>query len=352
MTCTHAAIARYHLIELGFEYDNVVVEEAGQMLEIESFIPLLLQRGHASSSLGASSGSRLKRYCVIGDHNQLPPVIQNISFSKYSHLDQSLFARLIRLGVPYIQLDQQGRCRPEIANLFNWRYVQLTNLDRVLASKPYRTANAGFVHTMQLINVDDFEGKGETTPTPYFYQNVGEAEYAVALFQYMVLIGHNAHSISILTTYNGQKALIDDILSVRCGYGTPLAGLRPRAVSTVDQYQGQQNDIIVLSLVRTGSTIGHLRDVRRWVVAVSRARLGLYVLCRVNLFGHRDELRPGMDLLRHDRPIKLQLVIGEQHPTERICDGKVPEEQVYEVDDVVHMGSIVHQMQENLLSAT
>jgi intron-binding protein aquarius len=352
MTCTHAAIARYHLIELGFEYDNVVVEEAGQMLEIESFIPMLLQRGDVSSSSLTNTVSRLKRCCLIGDHNQLPPVIQNMSFAKYSHLDQSLFARLIRLGVPHIQLDQQGRCRPDIANLFNRRYDQLANLDRVVILKPYLVANAGFVHTMQVINVDDFEGKGETTPTPFFYQNVGEAEYAVALFQYMVLIGYKAQSISILTTYNGQKALIDDILSVRCGPGTPLAGIRPLAVSTVDQYQGQQNDIIILSLVRTGSTIGHLRDIRRWVVAVSRARLGLYVLCRLSLFGPRVELQPSMDLLMTDRPTKLQLVIGEQFPTERLCNDAVSDDQVYEVDDVVHMGSIVHQMQENLLNTT
>jgi intron-binding protein aquarius len=109
MTCTHAAIARSHLIELGFEYDNIVVEEAGQMMEIETFVPLLLQQGEADDS--SSGSSRLKRICLMGDHNQLPPVIKNMSFAKYSSLDQSLFSRLIRLGVPYIQLDKT-RPRP------------------------------------------------------------------------------------------------------------------------------------------------------------------------------------------------------------------------------------------------
>ncbi|CAF4707695.1 unnamed protein product, partial [Rotaria magnacalcarata] len=52
---------------------------------------------------------------------------------------------------------------------------------------------------------------------------------------------------------------------------------------TVDKYQGQQNDYILLSLVRTNA-IGHLRDVRRLVVAMSRARLGLYIFGRVSLF--------------------------------------------------------------------
>lgn len=117
MTCTHAAIARSRLVELGFQYDNLVVEEAAQMMEIEAFIPLLLQRGEADEGRSMSA-SRLKRVCLIGDHHQLPPVIKNMSFAKYSNLDQSMFARLIRLGVPYIQLDRQGRARPEIAALY------------------------------------------------------------------------------------------------------------------------------------------------------------------------------------------------------------------------------------------
>jgi intron-binding protein aquarius len=119
MTCTHAAIARANLIELEFEYDNIVMEESGQMLEIESFIPMLLQKGSSDDSV--SGRSRLKRLCMLGDHNQLPPVVKNATFSKYSNLDQSMFTRLIKIGVPYIQLDKQGRARPEIMRLY--RYV-------------------------------------------------------------------------------------------------------------------------------------------------------------------------------------------------------------------------------------
>ena len=48
--------------------------------------------------------------------------------------------------------------------------------------------------------------------------------------------------IFILTTCNVQKDLLQDILSQRCGPGTPLAGIRPGEVSTVDHYQGQQNN--------------------------------------------------------------------------------------------------------------
>ena len=343
MTCTHAAIARSYLVNIGFQYDNLLMEEAGQMLDIETFVPLLLQKGEADAG-----SARLKRVCLIGDHNQLPPVVKNRSFAKYSNLDQSLFTRLIRLGVPSIDLNKQGRARPELASLFSWRYKGLGNLDHVSTSQQFSRANSGFAHTYQMINVEDFEGRGESTPTAYFYQNMGEAEYAVALFQYMVLIGYPPERISILTTYNGQKGLLNDILSQRCGDGTPLAGIRPGSVSTVDHYQGQQNDYIILSLVRT-KTVGHLRDVRRLVVAVSRARLGLYVICRQSVFEGCHELQKTIAQFLQ-RPNKLVLVTGEQYRTERSLDGTIPTASKYIVNDVSELGSIVHGLQQGCIT--
>jgi superfamily I DNA and/or RNA helicase len=48
---------------------------------------------------------------MIGDHHQLPPVVKNMAIQQYSHLDQSLFTRFIRLGTPYIELNAQvGGC--------------------------------------------------------------------------------------------------------------------------------------------------------------------------------------------------------------------------------------------------
>ena len=349
MTCTHAAIARSNMIKLGFEYDNIVMEESGQMLEIETFVPMLLQKG--SSDKSVAGRSRLKRLCMLGDHNQLPPVVKNASFSKYSNLDQSMFARLIKLGVPYIQLDKQGRARPEIKNLYGWRYNDLGDLTHVVESDEYQRANPGFLHTFQLINVDDFQGKGESTPSAYFYQNLGEAEYVVALFQYMVLIGYPPEKISILTTYNGQRELIQDIVSQRCGPDTPLAGVRPKAISTVDQYQGQQNDYILLSLVRT-KTVGHLRDVRRLVVALSRARLGLYVFCRQSVFGKCHELKNAMKQFdENDKGNKLSLIMGEAYPSERkVTDEIEDKETIFEVENVSVLGSLVYKLEEQLMA--
>ena len=59
--------------------------------------------------------SRLKRWIMIGDHHQLPPVIKNMAFQKFSNMEQSLFTRFVHLGVPTVDLDAQGRARPRSA---------------------------------------------------------------------------------------------------------------------------------------------------------------------------------------------------------------------------------------------
>jgi intron-binding protein aquarius len=74
-------------------------------------------------------------------------------------------------------------------------------------------------------------------------------------------------------------------------------------ITTVDKYQGQQNDYVLLSLVRS-RVVGHLRDVRRLVVALSRARLGLYVFGRVELFANCFELAPAFSKLL-ERPAQV-----------------------------------------------
>lgn len=277
---------------------------------------------------------------MIGDHFQLPPVIKNMAFQKFSNMEQSLFTRLVRLGVPVVQLDGQGRARSTICDLYKWRYKKLDNLKHVLEWPEYQRANAGFVHDYQLINVENFNGVGESEPTAYFYQNLAEAEYVVAVYMYMRLIGYPAEKISILTTYNGQKNLIRDVVNSRCT-DNPLVG-RPHKVTTVDKYQGQQNDYVLISLVRT-KNVGHLRDVRRLVVAASRARLGLYIFGRVSLFKNCFELQPTFKLLM-SRPQTLQLVKDETFPTERKIGQKVKPKEIVDIEDMTAMAQFVHKI--------
>lgn len=162
-----------------------------------------------------------------------------------------------------------GRCRPNIASLFSWKYSGLGNLPRVYNDE-YTKSNAGFAFDYQLVNVEDYGGRGEACPMAWYYQNLGEAEYVVAVYQYMRLLGYPVESVVILTPYQGQRALISSILNKRCAKD-PLFGPKIPKVSTVDQYQGQQSDYVLLSMVRT-KAVGHIRDPRRLVVAMSRAR--------------------------------------------------------------------------------
>uniref|UniRef100_A0A2P2K8F3 Intron-binding protein aquarius n=1 Tax=Rhizophora mucronata TaxID=61149 RepID=A0A2P2K8F3_RHIMU len=328
MTCTHAALKRKDFLQLGFKYDNLLMEESAQILEIETFIPMLLQRQE-------DGYARLKRCILIGDHHQLPPVVKNMAFQKYSHMDQSLFTRFVRLGIPYIELNAQGRARPSIAKLYNWRYRDLGDLPYVKEGAIFHRANAGFSYEYQLVDVPDYHGRGETAPSPWFYQNEGEAEYIVSAYIYMRLLGYPASKISILTTYNGQKLLIRDVVNRRC---VPYNFIGPPSkITTVDKFQGQQNDFILLSLVRT-RFVGHLRDVRRLVVAMSRARLGLYVFCRRSLFEQCYELQPTFQLLLQ-RPDQLALNFNEfSSCTERHVEDIG---QPYLVSGIEEMGQIV-----------
>ncbi|KAH8690928.1 putative DEAD helicases superfamily protein [Talaromyces proteolyticus] len=337
MTSTHAAMRRQEIAELGFRYDNVIMEEAAQITEIETFIPCALQ--------DMSNGELpLKRVVLCGDHFQNSPIVQNLAFRQYANFEQSLFLRLVRLGVPTITLDQQGRARPSIADLFKWRYQNLGHLPAIEEKQEYKIANPGFRFEYQFINVPDYNGVGEREPSPHFIQNVGEAEYAVAIFQYMRLLGYPASKISILTTYAGQKALLQDVVNHRCAKNSLFGS--PKIITTVDRYQGEQNDYVILSLVRT-RTVGYLRDLRRLTVALSRARLGLYILGRQDVFASCYELKPAFDMLAQ-RPNKLMLVPGELFPTTRLQEDEI---EATAMESVEHMGQYVFEMTEAKLKA-
>lgn len=230
----------------------------------------------------------------MGDAKQLPPVVKSLALKNYAHFDQSLFTRLLRLGVPHLVLDRQGRSRPELADIYRWRYDDipstgdkqtLGDLPRVESKAEYQTGNVGFAHVAQFV---DLSGTSkERQPKPFAFENEEEARFIVALFKYMIGIGYRADQVTILTTYNAQKELLLRLLRADAPEDA-----RTCQVSTVDRFQGQQNDFILLSTVRSRTSVGHLRDVRRASTAFSRARLGLYVVgCRSTLEQAR-ELQP------------------------------------------------------------
>eukprot|EP00953_Heterococcus_sp_UTEX-ZZ885_P034506 17863-Heterococcus_DN1.PRE.1 len=96
--------------------------------------------------------------------------------------------------------------------------------------------------------------------------------------------------------------------------------------------------------------VGHIRDVRRLVVALSRARLGLYVFCRRSLFEMCLELAPAFNKLllkTSEQPVgesQLQLVPGEGWPATRPEYPPPPAPYSVQIADVSRMGVLVHQM--------
>lgn len=85
---------------------------------------------------------------------------------------------------------------------------------------------------------------------------------------------------------------------------------------------------------------GYLRDLRRLTVALSRSRLGLYILGRKAVFESCYEIQDAFKLL-FDRPNKLQLVVGEMFPTQRLLEADV---ESTEMAGVEHLGQYVFEM--------
>eukprot|EP00644_Phytophthora_capsici_P015098 jgi/Phyca11/575207/estExt2_Genewise1.C_PHYCAscaffold_710124 len=294
MTCTHAALNHRKLTDLGLTFGSLIMEEAAQVSELDSFVPLLLACSkNGGPTADGSTSTNLKRVVLMGDAKQLPPVVKSLALKTYSHLDQSLFTRLLRLGVPPIVLDRQGRSRSELADIYRWRYDQISasgdknglgDLPRIESESEYQAGNAGFAHVAQFVDLPSSE---EQQPKPFAYENEEEARFIVGMVRYMLAVGYRPDQVTILTTYNAQRELLRRLLRTEASEGAKKC-----TVSTVDRFQGQQNDFILLSTVRSGSTVGHLRDVRRATTAFSRARLGLYVVgCRSTLDQAR-ELQP------------------------------------------------------------
>lgn len=125
----------------------------------------------------------------------------------------------------------------------------------------------------------------------------------MAIFTYLVLRGVSPAKISILVSTRGQDSLIREIVEKKTGWHKMLGA--PAWIGVVDQYQGQHNDIIILSLVRTTS-VGSYNQETKIAVALGRARLGLYILGNARTFGQAKEFSRVFERLE-DRSLRLQL---------------------------------------------
>lgn len=104
------------------------------------------------------------------------------------------------------------------------------------------------------------------------YSNRSEATFLVHLCKYLLEQGYAKGQLTVLTPYSGQVATIRQLLARR--------DMAKVAVCTVDDFQGEESDIVLLSLVRSNpeGRIGFLGDRHRVCVAFSRARKGFYCI--------------------------------------------------------------------------
>ena len=178
-----------------------------------------------------------------------------------------MFERLVRNKVEFSQLKRQRRMIPEIRRALKPIYKELEDHPSVLERSP--------IPGMGGVNSYFFTHQGrEAIDIQMSKLNDKEAEMVVGFFGYLVLNGITPGEITVLTFYNGQRKLIMRKLREH----QQLQGARFNVV-TVDGFQGEENEVVLLSLVRSNSrgNIGFLDVENRVCVALSRARRGFYI---------------------------------------------------------------------------
>ncbi|KAF4519885.1 hypothetical protein B566_EDAN005226 [Ephemera danica] len=250
---TTAGGARLHEELQQMEPEILIVEEAAEVLE-----------SHIIACLTKSC----KHLILIGDHKQLRPANSVYQLAREYDLDVSLFERMVRTQGGCVTLGVQHRMSPCIATLLTPSiYSNLENHPCVEQLPPV----LGIPNRLYFINHENMEEQDSETSS---YKNIYEGQYVIALCDYLISQGYELTQITILTTYSAQMIYIHR--EIRANHPT-LQGLR---VTVVDNFQGEENDIILLSLVRSNleGKIGFLSTQNRVCVALSRAKHGFYIV--------------------------------------------------------------------------
>ena len=243
----------------------VIVEEAAEIME---------------SSLVAALGESVKHLIMIGDHKQLRPQVDTWELRRDYKLDVSMMERLIRSRYPFKALKKQNRMRPEFSALLKDIYPHLEdNLERVAGNKPIDC----LVKSMFFWSHDcpeEGRKKGDQEEQGRSKKNEGEADMVVALVLYMIMNGASPSQITVLAAYQGQTVLIRKKLKAALEKHLKSEDAKSESfqVHTIDMFQGDENDYVIVSLVRSNAdgVLGFLGEMNRRCVAQSRAKCGLY----------------------------------------------------------------------------
>uniref|UniRef100_A0A7S3A9Q6 Upf1 domain-containing protein n=1 Tax=Rhodosorus marinus TaxID=101924 RepID=A0A7S3A9Q6_9RHOD len=261
IACTCASAGDPRLSQLKFRY--VLIDEATQATEPEALIPIV----HGC-----------KQLVFVGDHCQLGPVITAKAAAK-AGLGQSLFERLVALGIRPIRLTVQYRMHPCLSefpsNMFYEGSLQngVTATDRSPSTVdfPWPSKNKPMMFWV-------LSGSEEISASGTSFLNPVEASFVEKAVTHLLRGGVAPSRIGVITPYEGQRAFV---VAHFARYGSMRQELyREVEVASVDAFQGREKDYVILSCVRSNESqgIGFLADPRRLNVALTRARLGIAVL--------------------------------------------------------------------------
>lgn len=259
--CTCVGAGDPRLAKLKFR--TVLIDESTQSAEPECMIPLVLG---------------CKQVVLVGDHQQLGPVIMNKKAAK-AGLNQSLFERLVILGCAPIRLNVQYRMHPCLSefpsNMFYEGSLQngITMQQRLRKDVdfPWPVADSPMMFWSNL-------GNEEISASGTSYLNRTEAQNVEKIVTRFFKAGVSPSAIGIITPYEGQRSYV--VQSMQQTGTFKKEHYKEIEVASVDAFQGREKDFIVLSCVRSNDHqgIGFLSDPRRLNVALTRAKYGLVIL--------------------------------------------------------------------------
>jgi ATP-dependent RNA/DNA helicase IGHMBP2 len=256
---TATLVGSNHYTLKNTEFDIAIIDEAAQALEPSCWIAI----------------NKSKKLILAGDHCQLPPTIKSDEAMRKG-LGNTLMERLITAQPNCVVLLQEQYRMHEAIMTFPSQQLYDGKL-LAHASNQFHTV---FSNDAPLQFIDTagcgFEELVEDTA-------ISNEEEAALLLKHLVhyctqLREQNiTASIGIVSPYKRQVLALQTLIAQH----TELQALAPNiAVNTIDSFQGQEKDIIYISLVRSNDscTIGFLSDTRRMNVAITRARKKLVIV--------------------------------------------------------------------------
>jgi len=267
---TATLVGSAHSVLRDRKFNTVFIDEAGQALEPACWIAIL----------------RANRVILAGDHKQLPPTVKSRQADKEG-LANTLFEKSIKIQKnATVMLNVQYRMNQLIME-FPSKQLYHNDLiadalvkDRVLSHKSESLANpVEFIDTAGTGYNDEVDKESKST------FNSKEAELIVKhinnLFDEMTNIAPEIFNriirIGIISPYKAQVNLLKEMMLTQFQYPEYLPNI---SINTIDGFQGQERDIIYISLVRSNDNaeIGFLSDIRRMNVALTRAKMKLVVI--------------------------------------------------------------------------